>query len=299
MNVVKETIIMNHNINLNSCNPGDICWVRGKLSFSHLAKKVEGEALERDKQRRMTQNLQPIDRPYTTATVSQCTIIPASGNPAQLSLFEQFIQERFYQSPKHPENGWSFAGYNKGKFLPLVGVMQPDGKTVDQISLSAELAAGLDVTLVLKVFKTNRNNGCSLEGVILNEQPKYFEGAGFEAALGSRGIIFNASPEAAAADNGVDEPYQAAPQPQAPMNAAMGAPAPTATPFSTPAQPAYQTPVGQQYGYQQQAQPAPAVAPYQPAGQAANAGGMIPPTPQAVPSESTGGVHYNPQDRGY
>lgn len=288
---------MNHNINLNSCNPGDICWVRGKLSFSHLAKKVEGEALERDKQRRMTQNLQPIDRPYTTATVSQCTIIPASGNPSQLSLFEQFIQERFYQSPKHPENGWSFAGYNKGKFLPLIGVMQPDGKTVDQISLSAELAAGLDVTLVLKVFKTNRNNGCSLEGVILNEQPRYFEGAGFEAALGSRGIVFNASPESAVADSGVDEPYQAVPQPQAPMNATMGAPAPTATPFSTPAQPQavpYQAPAGQ-YGYQQ-AQPT--IAPYQPAGQAANVGGMVPPA-QTAPTEATGGVHYNPQDRGY
>ena len=267
--------------NINSCESGDLCWVRGRVTYSRVKTQIAGQELEEDKKKRLQRNLNPIDRPYSTITIKNAEIL--FDVPGAPTLFENYIQERFFQSNSHPEYGWCYTGINKGKYCPAIGVMTPGTNVVNQIVPEGELATDLDVTLVLRVYATSRNKGVSLDSIIVNGEVKYFSGGQIAAEMASRGIIFNAVPQPEVA------PVEAAPVQQdyvAPTPAPMGAPAPTATPFMAQAPQAPQAPVAPA--------PAPSYAPVAPAYTAPVQ--QIAPAP--MPSEA-GGVRYNPQDRGY
>lgn len=179
----------NRTISTQSLTPGEIFCVRGKLTYGRLAKQVDGEELEKDKQRRATRGMRPIERPYTSATITDAYVsLKDKNNP---TLEERYAQESLYTSHANDSHGFNFSAVNRGNRLPWIGVRDPqDPFKVEQIILPNELASGLDVTLVMRVFQGKPNKGVTLDGVVLNEAPRYFASADPTASLSALGITF-------------------------------------------------------------------------------------------------------------
>lgn len=179
----------NRTISTQSLTPGEIFCVRGKLTYGRLAKQVDGEELEKDKQRRAARGMRPIERPYTSATITDAYVpLKDKNNP---TLEERYAQESLYTSHANGSHGFNFSAVNRGNRLPWIGVRDPqDPMKIEQIVLPNELASGLDVTLVMRVFQGKPNKGVTLDGVILNEAPRYFASADPTASLSALGITF-------------------------------------------------------------------------------------------------------------
>lgn len=220
---------MNHTISLNQLTPNTTVLVRGKLAYSRLVRQIDGEELQKDMLRRQQKGWIPIDKPYTTATINDAQLICANN---QKSPAEIYVEEHFYQSRAQRASGWSYTANNKGKSLPYICEMK--GQNAVQVIPEGELANGLDVTLVLRVYKGKPNNGLSLDGVIVNEPIRYFSGAA-GAGLAELGITFVPVAEA-----------PAAPTPaKAPVTESTAAPMqPAAAPVMTPVHPADDNPFG-------------------------------------------------------
>lgn len=190
----------NRTISTQSLTPGELFCVRGKLTYGRLAKQVDGEELEKDKQRRAARGMRPIERPYTSATITDAYVpLKDKNNP---TLEERYAQESLYTSHANGSHGFNFSAVNRGNRLPWIGVRDPqDPMKIEQIVLPNELASGLDVTLVMRVFQGKPNKGVTLDGVILNEPPRYFASADPTASLSALGITFiPATTEAPAAE---------------------------------------------------------------------------------------------------
>ena len=288
-------------VTTNQLTPNKTIMIRGKLTYSRILSQIAGEELQRDMQRKAQRGISPIDKPYTTASICNAQVLYA--NPNQKTLEDIYADESLYQSTAQNNTGWSFSGYNKGKILPYVAVMGTDGVTVNQVVPAGELAAGLDVTLVLRVFQAKPNNGVSLDGIIVNEPIRYYNG-GVGLGLAERGLTFYpVDPEelskTQAAEQHVTTQTADVPFP-------MDQPQPVATPQGNPysTQPTGEQPYQQPFmpnpnaGYQQQPMPQPGQQPMPQPGQA--------PMPQPpvqnngfTGSENVGGIRYNPSDRGY
>lgn len=190
----------NRTISTQSLTPGELFCVRGKLTYGRLAKQVDGEELEKDKQRRAARGMRPIERPYTSATITDAYVpLKDKNNP---TLEERYAQESLYTSHANGSHGFNYSVVNRGNRLPWIGVRDPqDPMKIEQLMLPNELASGLDVTLVMRVFQGKPNKGVTLDGVILNEPPRYFASADPTASLSALGITFiPAATEAPAAE---------------------------------------------------------------------------------------------------
>lgn len=275
-------------VNSNDLTPGKLFAVRGKLGYSRLTSQIDGDELRKDITRRRQKGWMPIERPYTTATINGAEVICADAN--NLTPEERYAVESLYVSTASRNQGeFSFTANNKGNSLPYIAVSRPDDPSVaDQIQPDGELASGLDVTLIMRVFKGKPNNGVSLDGVIVNEPIRYYNNAQAGAGLSQLGIKFNSLPQGAmnTPDNaGIDD---AAAQPAYAEH--------DDTPFSSG--------------------PAAAPAPAPIAGVSANGYGAVAPNPMAgapagapvmnpfgggaasAPAANEGGIRYNPAANG-
>lgn len=260
-------------VDTNALEIGSIMLITGKVDFCRITSQIAGEELARQNEASRMKGYTTEDRPYTTITIREAQ--PIVANPQALTPAETYITEAMYMSNAHPEKGYLFRGKNVGKILPWVGVTQA-GTTnvVNQIKPEGELAEGLNVTLVLRVYKGQRNNGVGLEGVIVNEPIRYFSANDVQKKLKDLGITFVSDPTATTVVGDNDNAQPAAvpfsqPAPQAPQY--------QAPPFTAqPQAPQVQPPMPQQ---------APMTNPYA--------------VPQATQPGSTGGITYNPADRNY
>lgn len=215
----------NRTIQTAQLTPGAIFMVRGTLGYSRLASQITGEELQKDIQRRRSNSWIPIERPYTTATIHNAVVQYAQEGVRRPE--EIYAEESLYTSrSQYSQGGFCFTGVNKGNSCPYIAQMQPDGKTVEQVIPEGELAAGQDVTLVMRVFKGKPNNGVTLDGVIVNGPIRYFDNAQAGQGLEQMGLVFHrADPapakEADTSDDGVDMPVDEgnpfAAQPQEPV----------------------------------------------------------------------------------
>lgn len=181
--------MVNRTISTKSLTPGELFCVRGKLTYGRLAKQIDGEELEKDKQRRAARGMRTIERPYTSATITDAYVpVKDKNNP---TLEERYAQESLYTSHANGSHGFNFSAVNLGNRLPWIGVRdQQDPFKVEQIVLPNELASGLDVTLVMRVFQGKSNKDVTLDGVVINEPPRYFASADPTASLSALGITF-------------------------------------------------------------------------------------------------------------
>lgn len=253
--------------------------VKGKTSFSRLARHVSGKELEDSVRRaKAAGRLYPTDRDHTTISIVDAEVQYA--DPANPTLEEQFIAQQLFTYKKGDNAGR--VGYSiddTSPFLPLVLV--PDEENPGshrQMVLESDLASGLDVRVVLSTFKSKagyQKTGVGLQQVVLDEAPKYYTQGVNTGELAARGITVSggitrvsaedaaaaAAPQAAAQGSyvGTDEngfptagpvapqaqaPAAPAPQAQAPVQPAAPAPAPAPV-AQAPAQPAAPAPQAQ------------------------------------------------------
>lgn len=286
----------NRTITTNQLTPGRIFLVRGKVGFSRLTSRIEGEELQQDIQRRRSKGWLPIEKPYTTITINQAEVIVKDRNNIQPE--EQYAIESLYTSSSQRGQGsYSYTANNKGtRALPYIAVTRAGAQgVVDQIQPEGELANGLDVTLVMRVFKGKPNMGVSLDGVIVNEPIRYFDNTRAGDGLDGFGITFNplapgTLPTAAETDNShnAEQPAYAGHEDLPFVSEGAGAAANAAAPV-TPA-PA---------GVMPQATATAPVTPVAPAGNAMNA----PINPMGTAPQN-GGIRYDPnqpgsENRGY
>jgi hypothetical protein len=181
----------------------EVIFVTGTVEFSRIRSRLEGEELKEDNARKIKNGMIADDRPHTSLSISNASVIPA--NPGALTVGEQYIQQRFYTSPKNPQKGLNFTGKNRGNSLPVVYAREAAEK-ITEIIPEGELAAGQRVMLTLRCFGSKKpgvHKGISLDGVICEETPKYFVPGMNTAVLNSlqsRGLtVTSASPEVIAA----------------------------------------------------------------------------------------------------
>lgn len=175
--------------------PDTTYFVRGRVSFS----RIQRQTTDAERQRENARRQYPFDKNYTYLTIHSATVL--CRDPEHPTVEEQYARECFYQSSSESNPGNNFTGTNKSSNLPRVAVIDPENsKKYNEIRLEHELANGLDVTLVMRVFKGNGNNGVSLDRVLVNEPIRYFEGkTPVDKDMEAMGITFNALPPTAPA----------------------------------------------------------------------------------------------------
>lgn len=178
---------------------GTTVFIRGKLDFARLTRLIEGTELAAVNQRRAANRLSPINSPHTTATLSQSEVLYA--DPSNPTLEEKFVAERRYVSKKNPGTGQSYSIDSKGS-LASIYTKSEDGTYVQDLS-GKELARGLDVTLVLRIYKPKAyaKRGIAIDQVLVNEDVRYYSAGGgvSQDELAKRGIVLAAPPVRAAA----------------------------------------------------------------------------------------------------
>ena len=181
-------------IKLNDLTPGDSAEVRGKISWSRLAKHYSAE----EAQKRTSASRFPITVPFTEVTISDVQIIGKDGKPvtnlSKATDIEKFLASKFYDA----KAGRSYNHRDKSPQLPVViHNTEADGKVVGkQILLEEELSAGSDVSLLVSVFDSKKGNyGLGLDAVIVHDdQVRYYTHNTLNARLAERGIIFEPLP---------------------------------------------------------------------------------------------------------
>lgn len=257
-------------ININSIPDNAQVYITGTVDYSHIATKIEGAELDADNARKVAKGMRAIDKPHTRMTISNAVI--NYGDPNNKTIAEQYVEEKMYTSPDHPEKGTCFMALNKSKNYPELYSRENNiSNVLENIVAEGELSVGTNVTLMVRFFSTKQNKGMSLDAVIVNAKNIRWNMGGNSAVangLLARGFqIANSAP--------VDEvrsqlaantaPVQPAPMALQPAPMAQPAPAPVAP---APA-PYMQAPVQPVPTAQPTAVPpapvAPAPAPVQPA----------------------------------
>lgn len=179
-----------------SLTEGRTIVVRGRVQYSHVMSMIEGEALQRSiQQQRNNGSKFPTDKPHTRIVVENAQVIPADQN--NLTLEEQYVQNRFYTSKKNP-GVTCFAMDNKSPFLPPVWVPQNANDLsegyVQLTEPEGELDNGLDVSLILETFRSgdNPNRGVGLNSIVVHEAVRYYSNSSLDRDhLAKMGIVLN------------------------------------------------------------------------------------------------------------
>lgn len=193
----------NYSISASQLAEGTRVFIRGKLGFARLTRPIAGPELAASDQRKIQNGMSPVGKAHTTATITEAEV--GFADPANPTVEEKFVSERCYVSAKNPDTGANYSIDSKGTSLPIIAIPSASGDgTFDQDASGQELAQGLDVTLVLRVYKPKNfvNRGLALDQVIVNETPRYYTGGVSTNELAARGIVFNAPPRAVQAQAG-------------------------------------------------------------------------------------------------
>ncbi len=240
-------------INTNQLQNGATFLVRGKVGFSRITRKTTDQERAAANQRRAAtaqatgKPSYPIDKNYTQLTIYDATVI--AKDPSNPTIEEKYAAEHLYTSKADGYTGQCYNAINKGNTLPSVSrLVAPN--VYQPIVPENELARGLDVTMVLRVFggRAGMNNGVTLDRVLVNEQVvRYRDGFSDQVTNNLKnayGITFmepekpldnSANDEAEASAAPVDDGSDAAPVAPNAFSAPNVAPigGPNDTPFSS------------------------------------------------------------------
>lgn len=173
--------------------------IEGMVSYCRIAKRVEGEELEKKNKERISKGWQPYSKPVYQLTLLNPTVLDdgrTDTNDAKNFLYQKI-------SRTTDESGQSvtkFYAESKSSFAPSI-VYGPQagalaGRAISDRDnpLERELANGLHVTVGIKIFNANTGVkvGSGIDYVIVNEpQVRYYENTGgLQAALARRGVTY-------------------------------------------------------------------------------------------------------------
>lgn len=199
---------MAYEVNANKFKPGTRILIKGQVLFSHISRLTTDEERTASNQRKAEKikaknpNARIFEEKtnYTYITLSNIqppiVLERVNGNTEQAApdvtdLGKKYVSERSYQN----KNGdWCFQAVSKNPILPVVLVPNPEkaGATYEkQVNcrylpatndygpsnpdrewrrLDGELQVGLNVTIELRIFDSNKgNNGVALDRVVVHE----------------------------------------------------------------------------------------------------------------------------------
>lgn len=205
--------------------PGRQIYIRGKIRYSRITRLIQGEELTRSDARRVQNGMSAVGKPHLSISLTEPAV--QYEDPKQPTYEDNFVNERFFTSKKNPELGPQYSIDPKGTDLPIIAISDDNGGYTQDTS-GRELAQGLDVTILLRVYKPKSHPKCglALEMVIVNEPVRYYSAGGPDlSSLAARGITFSTQPRKISASeanpsgdvpeiDGDDEGYDL-PQPQA------------------------------------------------------------------------------------
>lgn len=167
---------MARTIKSNALTPGQILIVEGKVYFSRITRRLDGEDLQRDMQSRKNAGLQPITDPYASLTLYE-TVAQGTGN----QVADTYLYESIYQGKKGVPNQFTAVSKSKknadGTYknpLPRCYEIQPDGSFKEFVPRS-EFAQDLKVRIVQRVYAAEPNNGLSFDAILVMEPVRYYE----------------------------------------------------------------------------------------------------------------------------
>lgn len=284
---------------LDACSPIQNVQIRGNVTYSRIHKKIEGEELQAQNEKRKARgNSMLINSPYYILVIENATIINAQQLPPEVvNYFNSKIKS--YQNPDGTFTNRYYA-MSKSKFEPIVAYSNEAGADMangSDIKLRGELESGMNVTIGACIYKASIGKGVGFDYVLLNEPIRYYNGSGataaITAALASQGIVYKNESVEPEDDADTTTPYGE-------DNVAYGAPtgiAPAQIPTAQPT-PAYGAPVQTV----PQGMPVPTVPPQQAVVPPTVPNVQIPPqvpTQPAQPTQPTqGGIQYNPLQYG-
>jgi hypothetical protein len=165
----------NRTINSNQLTEGAIYLVRGKIAFCRITRPTTDKEREEANLRRVHK----VDKNYTHITLYDSQVL--AKDPQNPTLEEKYAAECMYTSSNAQHPNRNFSAMNKSPNLPKVLAIGENGAYTD-IQPTAELAQGLDVTVMMRVFKGAGNKGVSLDSVLVNEPIRYYGGGGSHIA---------------------------------------------------------------------------------------------------------------------
>jgi hypothetical protein len=222
----------NRTVPAEALKEGSVILIKGKLAFSRLAQRIDGQALADSVARQRAQNvLYPTIVPYTTVTLTDVEVLFA--DPSAPTPEETFVLESTYLSKSGDNAGKTcYSIDNTGNSLPPVLELTGENNSYTQVILDKDLATGLDVKLVLNVFKPREHikRGIGIAQVLVDEAIKYYASGVDINALAARGIIVTGGIQA------VPDAPAAAPAASAPNNTVIhdGLPMPGPAPVAQP-----------------------------------------------------------------
>jgi len=159
-------------LNEYTINNGTQVGVRGVVTYSHIATKLEGKALELANQNTKfpsaegyyTMSIEVVENPAMKALH-----VTDAKDASQVEL-AKYCYEHIYASKKAENSGKMFFRANsKAPTAPRVFKKDAEGK-LQEIKLNGnELAAGTHVELIMNYFTTKLNPGVGLNAVIIED----------------------------------------------------------------------------------------------------------------------------------
>lgn len=193
--------------------PKTTFYISGEVNFARINSLIQGKELEEKNKQRQMNNRPPIDKPYVTLTL--INPVAHMADPNHPTLAEIYANESFYpeRDMNKKETGrMRYEVVSKGTILPAV-YQRLDGNKATLIEEpEGELATGLNVTLVMNVYKGNPHNGIGLQAVIVNEPIRYYQGS-IERAFKDLGLVLE-QPDSATDDSASQ--ISVTPTPQSP-----------------------------------------------------------------------------------
>lgn len=181
----------NRTVSTNQLENNELFLIQGKVTYSRIRTQIAGEELIKANARRAQQGINPKNNPYTTISICDAQVVRSNPNDANMSLAEIYATESLYQSNSKNAQGLCYSIDNTSRYLPRICVR--NGSQVDELpadQIHGELANGLLVTLVMRVYNTNKpNKGVTLDAVICDEPIRFYGGA--SANLEKYGLTLN------------------------------------------------------------------------------------------------------------
>lgn len=164
--------------------------IQGEVSFSHIATMYDGPELIEANRKAVERGGSPSLRPYCTISIDNPRILNQETLPPEVvSVMTKRIstkegRSRYYATSKSPN-------------LPPVvySALAGDGYSGHGIAdanhpLPHELATGLKVTIVAKLFNTKMGVGCGIDGILVDEPVRYYEPNSIASILGLQGVSY-------------------------------------------------------------------------------------------------------------
>lgn len=142
---------------------GDQIILEGKVAFSEVAQRVEGERLERKIKRQESQGFK---YPTTDPHYSLSLVDVGIGADFQGTPLAQYYGEKVYENK---DGKLALTLETKSKFPPRFYHEQEDGTAVEIEELPAELGVGQEVKVLIKTFGSKKfsNMGSSFDAVLI------------------------------------------------------------------------------------------------------------------------------------